>query len=126
MLQPFLGGVLLLTLGFLQFSQAQETSSKPEAPTPKKIEAPIPRPHNSSAHCAVRETHHRTGIGCAPFGLRNIGRSVYFRRGLACKILHYPGYEFHLARREYLGLRDGSRGPTLQYVGWQRVSTQGD
>jgi hypothetical protein len=50
MLQPFLGGVLLLTLGFLQFSQAQETSSKPEAPTPKKIEAPIPRPHNSSAH----------------------------------------------------------------------------
>jgi hypothetical protein len=50
MLRPFLGCVLLLTLGFLQFSQAQETSSKPEAPTPKKIEAPIPLPHNSSAH----------------------------------------------------------------------------
>jgi hypothetical protein len=50
MLQPFLGGVLLLTLGFLQFSQAQETSSKPEAPTPKKIAAPIPLPHNWSAH----------------------------------------------------------------------------
>jgi hypothetical protein len=50
MLRPFLGCVLLLTLGFLQFSQAQETSSKPEAPTPKKIEAPIPLLHNWSAH----------------------------------------------------------------------------
>jgi hypothetical protein len=55
MLQPFLGGVLLLTLGFLQFSQAQETSSKPEAPTPKKIEAPTPLPHNSSAHARSEE-----------------------------------------------------------------------
>jgi TonB family protein len=49
MLRPFLGCVLLLTLGFLQFSQAQETGSKPEAPTPKTIEAPIPLRENSSS-----------------------------------------------------------------------------
>jgi TonB family protein len=48
MLRPFLGCVLLLTLGFLRFSQAQETSTKPDSPTPKKIEAPIPRPHKPS------------------------------------------------------------------------------
>lgn len=48
MLRPFLDCVLRLTLGFLQISQAQETSSKPDSPTPKKIEAPIPLPHKPS------------------------------------------------------------------------------
>jgi TonB family protein len=38
-----------LTLGFLQFSQAQETSTKPDSPTPKKIEAPIPLRENPSS-----------------------------------------------------------------------------
>ena len=37
MLGPFLGCGILLTFGFLQFTQAQESSAKPEAPTPKKI-----------------------------------------------------------------------------------------
>jgi TonB family protein len=40
---------LLLTLGFLQVTQAQEPSGKPEAPTPKAIQAPIPLPKNSPA-----------------------------------------------------------------------------
>jgi TonB family protein len=40
---------LLLTLGFLQAIQAQEPSGKPEAPTPKVIQTPVPLPKNSSA-----------------------------------------------------------------------------
>jgi TonB family protein len=46
---PFLSCGLLLTLGFLQVIQAQEPSGKPEAPTPKVIQAPIPLPKDSSA-----------------------------------------------------------------------------
>ena len=45
----FLSCGLLLTLGFLQVTQAQETSGKPEAPTPKVIQTPVPLPKNSSA-----------------------------------------------------------------------------
>src|SRR5258708_2825947 len=45
---PFLSCGLLLTLGFLQATQAQEPSGKPEAPTPKVIQVPIPLPRNSS------------------------------------------------------------------------------
>jgi TonB family protein len=45
---PFLSRGLLI-LGLLQVTQAQEPSSKPEAPTPKVIQAPIPLPKNSSA-----------------------------------------------------------------------------
>jgi TonB family protein len=47
---PFLSCGFLLTLGYLQVSQAQEPSGKPEAPTPKVIQAPIPLSKNSSAH----------------------------------------------------------------------------
>lgn len=46
---PFLSCGLLLTLGFFQVTQAQEPSGKPEAPTPKVIQAPIPPPKNSPA-----------------------------------------------------------------------------
>jgi len=46
---PFLNFGLLLTLGFLQVTPAQEPSGKPEAPTPKVIQVPIPLPKNSSA-----------------------------------------------------------------------------
>jgi len=50
MLGPFLRcGGLLLTLGFLQVTQAQEPSDKPEVPTPKVIQTPIPLPKNSTA-----------------------------------------------------------------------------
>jgi TolB-like protein len=45
---PFLSCGLLLTLGFLQVIQAQEPSGKPEAPTPKVMQTPIPLPRNSS------------------------------------------------------------------------------
>lgn len=45
---PFLSCGLLI-LGFLQVTQAQEPSSKPEAPMPKVIQAPIPLPKHSSA-----------------------------------------------------------------------------
>src|SRR5260370_29950979 len=48
MLGSFLSCGLLLTLGFPQFIQAQESTGKPEAPTPKKIEAPISSPKDSS------------------------------------------------------------------------------
>jgi len=49
MLGPVLSCGLVLTLGFLRFIQAQESSGKPDAPTPKKIEAPIPLRENSSS-----------------------------------------------------------------------------
>jgi len=45
---PFLSCGLLI-LGFLQVTQAQEPSSKPEAPMPKVIQAPIPLSKNSSS-----------------------------------------------------------------------------
>ncbi len=45
----FLSCALLLALGSLQFTSAQESSGKPDAPTPKKIEAPIPLRNNSSS-----------------------------------------------------------------------------
>jgi protein TonB len=48
MFGSFLSRGLLLTLGSLQFIQAQESTGKPEAPTPKKIEAPISLPKDSS------------------------------------------------------------------------------
>lgn len=48
LLGSFLSCGLLLTLGFLQFIQAQEATGKQEALTPKKIEAPISRPKDSS------------------------------------------------------------------------------
>lgn len=47
---------LLLTLGFLQISHAQESSSIPEAPTPKTVPSPIPLPKNSSAGSASKNT----------------------------------------------------------------------
>jgi len=49
MFGSFLSCGLLLTLGFLQFIQVQESPGKPEAPTPKKIEVPISLPRDSSA-----------------------------------------------------------------------------
>jgi TonB family protein len=52
MLGPLLSCVLLLTLGFLQFSAAQEPSGKPESPTPKTTPALIPLSRNSSAGAA--------------------------------------------------------------------------
>jgi len=46
--RPFLSCSLLLILGFVQVTQAQEPSSKPEVPTPKVIQTPAPLPKNSS------------------------------------------------------------------------------
>jgi TonB family protein len=39
----------MVILCFLQFAAAQEPSGKPEAPTPKVIQTPVPLPKNSSA-----------------------------------------------------------------------------
>ncbi|HXY00560.1 MAG TPA: hypothetical protein VEI54_06540, partial [Candidatus Limnocylindrales bacterium] len=47
---------LLLTMGFLQASQAQESSGKPEAPTPKTVQSPIALPKYSSADSASKKT----------------------------------------------------------------------
>jgi hypothetical protein len=55
MFGPFLSCGLLLTLGFLQVCQAQEPSGKPEAPTPKTIQSPIPLPKYSSAGAASKK-----------------------------------------------------------------------
>jgi TonB family protein len=46
-LGPFLRCGLLLTLGFLQVTDAQEPSSKPDVPTPKAIQTPYPLPKRS-------------------------------------------------------------------------------
>lgn len=47
--KPFLSCGFLLTLGFLQVTQAQEPSGKPEAPTPKVIQVPSPLSKDASA-----------------------------------------------------------------------------
>jgi TonB family protein len=47
MLGPFLRSGLLLTLGFLQATNAQEPSSKPDAPAPKVTQTPYPLPKRS-------------------------------------------------------------------------------
>jgi protein TonB len=49
---PFVSCGLLVILGSLQFTSAQEPSGKPEAPAPKAIQAPIPLSKNSSAGAA--------------------------------------------------------------------------
>jgi hypothetical protein len=49
---PFVSCGLLVILGSLQFTAAQEPSGKPEAPAPKGIQAPIPLSKNSSAGSA--------------------------------------------------------------------------
>jgi TonB family protein len=47
---------LLVTLGFLQFTAAQEPNGKPEAPVPKAIQASTPISRNSSAGAASKKT----------------------------------------------------------------------
>lgn len=49
MLGAFLRCGLLLTLSFLQVTQAQEPSSKPDAPTPKLTQTPFPLPKKPPA-----------------------------------------------------------------------------
>ena len=46
---------LLLTLSSLQISHAQESSGKPEAPTPKAVQSPIPLPKYSPAGSASKK-----------------------------------------------------------------------
>lgn len=52
---PFLSCGVLLSLGFLQVTQAQEPSGKPDAPTPKVIQVPIPLPKKSSPRAPLEK-----------------------------------------------------------------------
>ncbi len=56
MLGTFASCGLLVILGFLQFTPAQEPSGKPEAPAPKTIQAPLPLPKNSSAAAPLEKS----------------------------------------------------------------------
>src|SRR5260221_6431613 len=56
MLGTFASCGLLVILGFLQFTPAQEPSGKPEAPAPKTIQAPLPLPKNSSAAAPLKKS----------------------------------------------------------------------
>lgn len=56
MFAPFISCGLLLALGFLQFSRAQDTSGKPVAPSPKISEAQIPLPNNTSSRAMAEKS----------------------------------------------------------------------
>src|SRR5215469_3482929 len=72
---------VLLTLGVLQISHAQESNGKPEMPTPKTAQVPLPRYSSSSASrklshepetvknlsaLATSLAGHISGAGCQP------------------------------------------------------------
>ena len=56
MLGRFVNCGLLVTLGFLQFTTAQEPNGKPETPAPKAIQAPTAISRNSPAGAASKKT----------------------------------------------------------------------